>query len=279
MAKLFRKDVKQILAMVNSIPAPTALDIDRARVAAITCKSTKEFCDFLELDPISFKHWCIKYPAYERAVMSWRTHATNEIELAMAKRAIGFTKTTKRDVITKNGVETLINETYYPPSETAGQFWLKNRAPNDWQDKKEIDVNVNANIRAWLVAAGGQLDPSETLDVSPGSLIANETESLIANDSAALIANQAGALTKDQINSIIEAELVDNTQADLEANLMAELEAEAVAGIEDDSDFNLVGNKNDPSPSIDASSSEIVSSVAPSAPLPSAMAYLNAKWS
>jgi hypothetical protein len=196
--------------MASSIPAPKPLDIDRAKVAAITCKSTKDFCEFLELDPISFKHWCNKYPEYERAVMSWRTYATSEIEVALAKRAVGFTKQTKRDIMDKNGqIHTLINETYYPPSETAAQFWLKNRAPNDWQDKKEIDVNLNANIRAWLVQASGSLDPTEILDVSPDSLIANE----LAN--------------------VIEPLITDNEQANLEAaliaDLMNEVEAEASA--------------------------------------------------
>src|SRR5215469_11823801 len=111
MPKLYKKEAKEILAMANSIPGPKPLDIDRAKVAAMTCKSSKEFCEFLELDPFAFKYWCVKYPEYERAVMSWRTHATSEVEVAMAKRAIGFTKRTSRDVLDKNGqVHTLINE-------------------------------------------------------------------------------------------------------------------------------------------------------------------------
>jgi hypothetical protein len=220
--RLTKAAVQEVLKLVDSIPAPTQVDIDRAKVAAFTCRSPDEFEEFLELNSIVFRHWCDTNNRYKDAVYSWRNHATKEIEVAMAKRAIGFKKTTRRDVLTKLGtVETLEVETYYPPDPTAAQFWLKNRAPNDWQDKKEIDVNVNANIRAWLVQAGGQLDPSETIDISPGSLIANEA--------ATLTMNEVGSLTNDEINNIIANELEDNTQELLEAELITDLIAETEA--------------------------------------------------
>lgn len=260
MAKLFRKDAKEILAMVNTIPAPKPLDIERAKVAAITCKTTKEFCDFLNLDIIAFKHWCVKYADYEHAVMSWRSHATNEVEVAMAKRAIGFTKTTKRDVLTKLGtVETLHVETYYPPSETAGQFWLKNRKPQDWQDKKEIDVNLNANIRAWLVSAGGQLDPSEIID-GVSSVI--ETE-------------------------VIAAELEDNSQQQLEAELISDLIEEVNTeansdfnklDIEEVSGFNLVVNKDGQGAAVDASNSNTIAPTVSGPPKVGGWSAFNSKW-
>lgn len=193
-------DAKAVLALLSNMKPPGQADIDRAAAASVTCKSTKEFCEFLELAPVTFNAWCKSYPSYRKAVWAWRDVATSEIEVAMAKRAIGFKKTTRRDVVTKTGqVETLINETYYPPDPTAAQFWLKNRAPNDWQDKKEIDVNVNANIRAWLVSAGGQLDPTETIDISPGSLIEQSVQEAVA------------------------AELEDHTQELLEGELVADL--------------------------------------------------------
>lgn len=250
MKKISGQDAKQLLALTDKLQAPVQADIDRAKVAAMTCKSSKDFCEFLELDPLRFNIWCKNYPSYRKAVWAWRDVATNEIEVAMAKRAIGFKKTTRRDVVTKTGqVETLINETYYPPDTAAAQFWLKNRAPNDWQDKKEIDVNLNANIRAWLVSAGGQLDPSEIIDG-----------------------------VSSVIEPLIAAELEDSTQSILEANLMAELEAETSGQIEEVFDFNLVVNKDDQSPDADASSSN---TIAPETPKPapgSPYAGFNSKW-
>lgn len=211
MPKMLQRQAKDILALVDNVPAPTQADIDRAKVAAMTCNTTKEFCAFLEMEPLVFKLWCNKYPSYNKAVIAWRDRATSEIEVAMAKRAVGFTKRTRKDIITRAGtIETLTTETYYPPDPTAAQFWLKNRAPQDWQDKKEVDINVTANIRQWLIEAGG-MDQSEIIDITPTI----QTEVITA------------ALN-----------LTDDTSK-LEANMLAELEAETEAKAEANQDDTL----------------------------------------
>lgn len=175
MAQFKRLHMKQALKIIESIPLPTKLDIDNCKIAAITCKTTKEFCDFLELEPIVFKQWCKQSIEYYRAYMSWRDFATNDIEVALAKKAIGFTKKTNKDVIDKLGnVHTLTNETYYPPDPTAAQFWLKNRSPEDWKDKSEVDINVQANIRAWLVSAG-EADSDLMLNITPEPLLEDKS--------------------------------------------------------------------------------------------------------
>lgn len=169
MVKYSRLHAKEILDLIESIPMPTKLDIDNCKIAAINCKTVKEFCEFLDLKPVVFKQWCKQSIEYFKAYTSWREFATQDIEVALAKKAIGFTKKTERDVVTKTGqVVTLENETYYPPDTAAAQFWLKNMKPEDWKDKSEVDVNVNANIRAWLIAAGETVEEPE-LETIEGS--------------------------------------------------------------------------------------------------------------
>ena len=59
-------------------------------------------------------------------------------------RAIGYNcKATK--FATSNGKITDSKEfiEHYPPDTTAAIFWLKNRQPEKWRDKKEVDANVN----------------------------------------------------------------------------------------------------------------------------------------
>ena len=35
---------------------------------------------------------------------------------------------------------------HYPPDPTAAIFWLKNRQPDTWRDKVEVDQTVSGNI-------------------------------------------------------------------------------------------------------------------------------------
>ena len=158
--------IKELVSELNKFPPPTALDIQKAEVAALTCKTTEEFCEFLDIDELTFKIWATKSPGYIKAVNKWKELATIEIERSLAKRATGFTKKTKKDVVTRAGtIETLETETYYPPDTAAVQFWLKNKNPEEWKDKSEVDVNVIGNIRAWLINA--EAESGELIDVTP----------------------------------------------------------------------------------------------------------------
>jgi hypothetical protein len=250
MSRSALKNLQSLKEDLKQYPMPTPTDIAKAEVAALTSKSLQDFAEFLDIDLITIKVWARKSKAFYNAINSWETVATFEIKKAMAKRAVGFTKTTSRDVMTKTGnIETLHIETYYPPSETAGSFWLKNKAADEFQDKKEIDVNLNANIRAWLVSAGGQLDPSEIIDG-----IATEVN------------NDAGNLITNEIANIIETELDDGT-SEREAAMVAECIIEAEANIQ--AEANAASDLNAP---ID---NEIFNGDATS----DALSIFNKKWS
>src|SRR6478752_7466089 len=99
--RLTRPQIKEIEQQVQNYPMPSQFDIDRAKVAAITCDNIQEIANFLEIDLITFKVWINKSKSFYAAVNSWETMATLNIKKAMAKRAIGFTKTTSKDVVTK----------------------------------------------------------------------------------------------------------------------------------------------------------------------------------
>lgn len=158
--------IRDIALDIKEFPMPTALDVQKVEVAALTCKSMKEFAAFLNLDVTTIKIWCRKSSEYYRAFNSWKLAATFDVEKSLAKKAIGFTKATNKDVITRAGtVETLTTENYYPPDTAAAQFWLKNIAPEEWKDKTEVDINVTANIRQWLIDAGEPED--NAIDITP----------------------------------------------------------------------------------------------------------------
>lgn len=82
-----------------------------------------------------------------------------EVENALLKKALGIVKTINKPIKLKkvlysNGkriseeeyIEYAEEEVYIPPDTTAQIFWLKNRRPETWRDKKDIDANVGGGI-------------------------------------------------------------------------------------------------------------------------------------
>lgn len=60
-----------------------------------------------------------------------------EVENALLRNAKGFYY--EEDAVTNRGEKIRIQK-YQPPNTTAGIFWLKNRKPAEWRDKRDVGV-------------------------------------------------------------------------------------------------------------------------------------------
>lgn len=103
----------------------------------------------------SFCDWKKKYPSISSALKEGRAPVDTQIEDSMVKSAMGFivtekkafkVKTTKKKdgmEITEEHMEVVEVERYVDPVVVAQIFWLKNRKPEYWKDKREtVDTNA-----------------------------------------------------------------------------------------------------------------------------------------
>lgn len=77
-----------------------------------------------------------------------------EVENSLLKKALGYTKTLKKQKVTNLGVVVdYKEEVYISPDTTAMIFWLKNRKPDKWREKVVDNSNEEAinNSREILV--------------------------------------------------------------------------------------------------------------------------------
>ena len=104
----------------------------------------------------TFCEWKKKSPELSDILKKSKEVADIIIENALYKRATGYSvmlkKTFKvKDIIYENGkkvkeTEKLVegyDEMYIPADTTAQIFWLKNRKPNEWRDKREVAMDTN----------------------------------------------------------------------------------------------------------------------------------------
>lgn len=93
----------------------------------------------------TLRDWKKKFPALQAALKKGKEVVDYEVESALYKRAIGYEveeekiyiqeidgRTTKRKEVIKKHI---------PGDTTAQIFWLKNRKPNDWRDRKETEIS------------------------------------------------------------------------------------------------------------------------------------------
>lgn len=97
--------------------------------------------------------WKNKYPELSEALKRGKEVVDRAVENALLKRALGYTyeeKTFEKvwnptlEKYIKVNTKTVVKQVQ--PDTTAQIFWLKNRKPEEWRDKKDLDVSVNKSL-------------------------------------------------------------------------------------------------------------------------------------
>ena len=87
--------------------------------------------------------WKNKYSEFSEALKRGKEVVDIEVENALLKRALGYDYTEERVERSQDGgkksVKTVQTVKHIPPDTTAQIFWLKNRRPDRWRDKQQIE--------------------------------------------------------------------------------------------------------------------------------------------
>lgn len=93
------------------------------------------------INPATLYDWKNKYDEISKTLKKGKEVVDYEVENALLKRALGYT--VKEEKLTKDG-EVVELEKEVPGDVTAQIFWLKNRKPDVWRDKRENEDNNDA---------------------------------------------------------------------------------------------------------------------------------------
>jgi hypothetical protein len=101
----------------------------------------KAICECLRISQDTFYQYIKRYPEFSEALKKGRAPIDIEVENALLKNALGFEYEEVHTEITKNGdkqnVKKKIITKKQPPNLGAQIFWLINRLPELWKQRKE----------------------------------------------------------------------------------------------------------------------------------------------
>ena len=91
--------------------------------------------------------WKKKYSDISDALKRGKEVIDRQVENALLKRALGYEYVETTKELTDLGLTVTKQVTkQVAPDTTAQIFWLKNRKPKEWRDKKETEVTGNLNV-------------------------------------------------------------------------------------------------------------------------------------
>ncbi|MEQ8653293.1 MAG: hypothetical protein RIC87_12590 [Kiloniellales bacterium] len=101
-----------------------------------------ELADFFGVGGSTIDRWLDEEGEFWGAVKRGRSEADANVASRLYERAMGFTHP-EEDIRVINGEVVRVQVTkQYPPDTTAAIFWLKNRRPDKWRDKKDVELDA-----------------------------------------------------------------------------------------------------------------------------------------
>ena len=112
---------------------------------------------------IFYKLEKVKHSSISSVLKKGKEVVDRQVENALLKKSLGFKETVRKAIKCKevqydNGkrisekehIEYADEEVYVPPDTTAQIFWLKNRRPDKWKDKQDVEVSGLAEEKTKL---------------------------------------------------------------------------------------------------------------------------------
>ena len=117
--------------------------IQLAENYALLGATDAEMADFFGVSEQTLNTWKKKYPEFLESLKKGMAVADANVASRLYSRAIGYdAKATKFATNEGKITDKVEYIEHYPPDTTAAIFWLKNRQPGKWRDKKEVENQV-----------------------------------------------------------------------------------------------------------------------------------------
>lgn len=102
--------------------------------------------------------WKKEYPDISDALKKGKEVVDRQVENALLKRALGYQYTEKTVEKSNDGIKVKTTVKEVVPDTTAQIFWLKNRRPDLWRDKQQIEHSgeVSSKLAEVMAQIGGE---------------------------------------------------------------------------------------------------------------------------
>lgn len=138
-------------ARIGRPPLDIPSRIDEAAEMAEAGATDVEIAEHFGVHPRSLGWWRAKHPAFLRTLKEGKEVADFRVERTLYQKALGYDYVEEQAIKVKTGqyeeaVEVVQVRKHVPADTGSAIFWLKNRDPNRWRDKQEIDLNANVQV-------------------------------------------------------------------------------------------------------------------------------------
>lgn len=143
---------------------PTKYKAEYVKTAKALAKlgaTNPEMAEAFGVSLSTLKLWVVQHAEFSAAIKLGKDVADERVVDALYNRAMGYSHE-DTDVRVVDGAVVLTPlMKHYPPDTGAAIFWLKNRRPDEWRDKQEIEHSGNIALTDRILAARKRAKPED----------------------------------------------------------------------------------------------------------------------
>lgn len=111
-----------------------------ARLCATFGATDHELAEYFGVSERTLNTWKAEHPEFREALKGGKQVTDERVQQKLYHRAIGYSHEAVKILLDKNNRTRKVTYTeQYAPDTTACIFWLKNRMPEFWRDKFDVD--------------------------------------------------------------------------------------------------------------------------------------------
>ena len=142
---------------------PTAFKpeyVEQAKKLAELGATDRELAEFFYVSESTLYLWKHTQPEFSEALKLGKEASDARVVQSLYRRAIGYSHDAVKIMTVDGSVQEVPYVEHYPPDTTAGIFWLKNRDPDRWRDKRELEVSMDESLANRLNSASKRVSGS-----------------------------------------------------------------------------------------------------------------------
>ena len=111
----------------------------------------EQIAEFFEVTYQTVYNWKQSNEAFREAMLAGKEIADAAVERSLFQRATGYSHAEEKIFCSNGEVVRAESTKHYPPDATSCIFWLKNRKPDDWRDKREVTGSDGGPLTVQIV--------------------------------------------------------------------------------------------------------------------------------
>lgn len=112
--------------------------VEQARKLAELGATDREAAEFFKVAESTLYLWKHTHPEFSEALKLGKEKADARVEQSLYRKAVGYSFDSEKVFQYEGAVIRAPIVEHVAPSDTAAIFWLKNRQPEKWRDKQEV---------------------------------------------------------------------------------------------------------------------------------------------